>query len=94
MNCGGFKQLDLSIDKAIKFNDRLSTQFRAEFFNLLNHSIFCNPTGVAGGANSTPGDPTGQPFGSAGSTPDVCASNPEIGSGGPRAIQLGLKLIF
>jgi hypothetical protein len=91
---GGFKQLDLSIDKAIKFNDRLSTQFRAEFFNLLNHSIFCNPNGVAGGANSTPGDPTGQPFGSAGSTPDVCASNPEIGSGGPRAIQLGLKLIF
>jgi carboxypeptidase family protein/TonB-dependent receptor-like protein len=90
----GFKQLDLSIDKAIKFNDRLSTQFRAEFFNLFNHSIFCNPNGVAGGANSTPGDPTGQPFGSAGSTPDVCASNPEIGSGGPRAIQLGLKLIF
>jgi hypothetical protein len=91
---GGFKQLDLSIDKAIKFNDRLSTQFRAEFFNLLNHSIFCNPNGVAGGANSTPGDPTGQPFGSANSTPDVCASNPEIGSGGPRAIQLGFKLIF
>ncbi len=92
---GGFKQLDLSIDKAIKFNDRLSTQFRAEFFNLLNHSIFCNPNGIAGGANSTPGDPNTIPgFGSAGSTPDVCASNPEIGSGGPRAIQLGLKLIF
>jgi hypothetical protein len=91
---GGFKQMDLSIDKAIKFNDRLSTQFRAEFFNLLNHSIFCNPNGIAGGANSTPGDPSSQPFGSANSTPDVCASNPEIGSGGPRAIQLGLKLIF
>jgi hypothetical protein len=91
---GGFKQLDLSIDKAIKFNDRLSTQFRAEFFNLLNHSIFCNPNGIAGGANSTPGDPNTPGFGSAGSTPDVCASNPEIGSGGPRAIQLGLKLIF
>jgi hypothetical protein len=90
----GFKQLDLSIAKAIKFNDRISTQFRAEFFNLINHPIFCNPNGVAGGANSTPGDPSSQPFGSAGSTPDVCASNPEIGSGGPRSIQLGLKLIF
>ncbi len=90
----GFKNLDLSIDKAIKFSDRFSAQFRAEFFNLFNHPIFCNPNGVAGGANSTPGDPTGQPFGAAGSTPDVCASNPEIGSGGPRSIQLGLKLIF
>jgi len=91
---GGFKQLDLSIAKSIKFNERLSTQFRAEFFNLFNHSIFCNPNGIAGGANSTPGDPTTPGFGSAGSTPDVCASNPEIGSGGPRSIQLGLKLIF
>jgi hypothetical protein len=91
---GGFKQLDLSVDKAIKFSDRLSAQFRVEFFNLLNHSIFCNPNGIAGGANSTPGDPNTTGFGSAGSTPDVCASNPEIGSGGPRSIQLGLKLIF
>jgi hypothetical protein len=92
----GFKQLDLSVDKAIKFNDRISAQFRAEFFNLFNHPIFCNPNGIAGGANSTPGDPTGNApgFGSAGSTPDVCASNPEIGSGGPRSIQLGMKLRF
>jgi hypothetical protein len=90
----GFKNLDLSVDKAIKFSDRFSAQFRAEFFNLFNHPIFCNPNGVAGGANSTPGDPSGQPFGAAGSTPDVCASNPEIGSGGPRSIQLGLKILF
>jgi hypothetical protein len=90
----GFKNLDLSIDKAIKFNDRISAQFRAEFFNLFNHPIFCNPNGIAGGANSTPGDPNTANFGAAGSTPDVCASNPEIGSGGPRSIQLGLKLIF
>jgi hypothetical protein len=90
----GFRQLDMSISKAIKFNDRLSAQFRAEFFNVLNHPIFCNPNGAAGGANSTPADPSGQPFGTAASTPDVCSSNPEIGSGGPRAIQLGLKILF
>ena len=53
----GFKNLDLSVDKAVKFNDRISAQFRAEFFNLFNHPIFCNPNGIAGGANSTPGDP-------------------------------------
>jgi hypothetical protein len=90
----GFKNLDLSVDKAVKFNDRISAQFRAEFFNLFNHPIFCNPNGIAGGANSTPGDPNTTGFGAAGSTPDVCASNPEIGSGGPRSIQLGLKLMF
>jgi Carboxypeptidase regulatory-like domain/TonB dependent receptor len=90
----GFKNLDLSVDKAVKFNDRISAQFRAEFFNLFNHPIFCNPNGIAGGANSTPGDPNTTGFGAAGSTPDVCASNPEIGSGGPRSIQLGLKILF
>jgi len=45
-------------------------------------------------ANSTPGHPSSQPFRAAGSTPDVCASNPEIGSGAPRSIQSGLKLMF
>jgi hypothetical protein len=90
----GFKNLDLSVDKAIKLSDRFSAQFRAEFFNLFNHPIFCNPNGIAGGANSTPGDPNTTGFGAAGSTPDVCASNPEIGSGGPRSIQLGLKILF
>ena len=37
-------------------------------------------------------DPGG--FGGNGLTPDVAAANPVIGSGGPRAIQLGLKLKF
>ena len=88
------RDLDLSVTKDWKFGEALTAQFRVEFFNLLNHSIFCNPNGIAGGANSTPGDPNTTGFGSAGSTPDVCASNPQIGSGGPRSIQLGLKLIF
>ena len=90
----GFHELDLSVAKLIKFNERFNAQFKADFFNILNTPIFCNPNGIAGGANSTPGDPSSQPFGAAGSTPDVCASNPEIGSGGPRSIQLGLKLTF
>ena len=91
---GGFKEWDLSVDKAIKFNERLSAQFRAEFFNILNHPQFCNPNGAAGGANSSPADPSSQPFGTAGSTPDVCSGNPELGSGGSRSIQLGLKFLW
>ncbi len=90
----GFAQIDMSISKVFKFNERFSAQFRAEAFNVLNHPIFCNPNGAAGGANSSPADPSSQPFGTASSTPDVCSSNPEIGSGGSRSIQLGLKILF
>ena len=87
----GFRNWDLSVTKVFKFKERLSAQFRAEFFNVLNHPIFSNPTGGPGGFTE---DPTFQPFGLTGATPDVMSSNPELGSGGPRSIQLGLKLIF
>jgi hypothetical protein len=33
-------------------------------------------------------------FGCGCATPDVAAANPAVGSGGPRSVQLGLKLIF
>jgi hypothetical protein len=39
-------------------------------------------------------DPSVQPFGCGCATPDVAAANPVIGSGGSRAVQLGLKLAF
>jgi hypothetical protein len=49
--------------------------------------------GPGGGGTFT--DPTANaPFGFRNETPDVTSSNPVLGSGGPRAIQLGLKLIF
>jgi hypothetical protein len=88
----GFRNWDLSVTKAFKFKERLTAQFRAEFFNIINHPDFANPTGGPGGGT---GDPSGgQGFGTQGATPDVLSSNPELGSGGPRSIQLGLKLIF
>lgn len=88
----GFRNWDLSVTKVFKFNERLSAQFRAEFFNILNRPIFANPTGGPGGGAGDPSSGTG--FGTQGATPDVLSSNPELGSGGPRSVQLGLKLIF
>jgi hypothetical protein len=91
----GFKNWDLSVSKEFKFTERLTAQFRAEFFNILNHPDFTNPFGGPGGGPSPSTDPSQGPgFGINAVTPDVAASNPVLGSGGARAMQLGLKLAF
>jgi hypothetical protein len=88
----GFKDVDFSVAKNWHFTERLHAQFRAEFFNILNHPNLANPYGGQNGFGFN--DPSARPFGCACATPDVAAANPVIGSGGSRAVQLGLKLIF
>jgi hypothetical protein len=88
----GYRNWDFSVGKNWKFGERLGAQFRAEFFNILNHPNFANPFGGQNGWAHN--DPSTGSFGCACATPDVAASNPIIGSGGSRAIQLGLKFIF
>ena len=74
----------------------VTAQFRAEFFNVFNHANIANPYGGPGGGNgfTDPSGTAGAGFGFQNSTPDVVSSNAVLGSGGPRAIQLGLKIIF
>lgn len=87
----GYYDWDASIFKNFRIGDRLTAQFRAEFFNLLNHPELTNPQFNGAGGND-PSAPSA--FGCGCSTADVQANNAVLGSGGPRAIQLGLKLIF
>jgi hypothetical protein len=90
----GFRNVDLSIAKNFKWGERFGAQFRVEFFNILNHPNFANPFGGQNGwAHNDPSGGGGF-FGCSCATPDVAASNPVIGSGGSRAVQLGLKLTF
>ena len=91
-----FYNWDLSVTKSWSFKERLKAQFRAEFFNVLNHPNISNPFGGPGGDNTytDPSAAGGASFGFRPETPDVTSSNTVLGSGGPRAIQLGLKLIF
>ena len=74
---------DMSVTKGWKIKERLSAEFRAEFFNILNLPYYSQPS-------SNLSSPTS--FGQAQTTPS--AGNPIVGEGGPREFQLGLRLIF
>jgi hypothetical protein len=64
--CGpGIVNWDMTITKDTKFGERWNTQFRAEFFNILNHTQFYNPDG-----NITDGTGPGGDFGRIKSTRD------------------------
>ncbi len=91
-----YYNVDMSITKAFRFKERVTAQFRAEVFNLFNYVNVANPYGGPGGGNgfTDPSGTGGAGFGFQNSTPDVVSSNAVLGSGGPRAIQLGLKFIF
>jgi hypothetical protein len=81
----GYGNIDMSIGKTFKLSERLSLQARGEVFNILNHPNFATPT-----TNLESSTIAGIPQ----YTPDVAESNPVVGSGGSRHIQLGLKVIF
>ena len=91
-----YYNVDFSVTKVFRVKERLSFQFRAEFFNLFNHPNIANVFGGPGGDNSftDPSAGAGASFGFRNLTPDVLSSNPVLGSGGPRAMQLGLKILF
>jgi outer membrane receptor protein involved in Fe transport len=83
----GLKTVDFSAFKNIRLMERLKLQFRAEFFNVLNHPNLAAPNFLNDSNNSVAFDGSGNPIpGSAG----VLAST----STPPRQIQLGLKLIW
>ena len=88
----GFKNFDFSLGKNFHFGERYRLQFRAEFFNILNHPNFANPYGGQNGFGLN--DPSASGFGCGCATPDIAAANPAVGSGGPRSIQFGAKFIF
>jgi hypothetical protein len=85
-----FRTWDMSVQKNWKFKERLTAQFRAEFFNVLNHPLF----GAVDAGHLAANDPSQGSLALANSTPDQASGNPVLGSGSNRDIQLGLKLIF
>ncbi len=83
-----FRDWDFSVSKIWKLNERIGIQFRGEVFNILNHPSF-----DVFSLNNDVSDPTS--VGTPAFTPDLgSASNPVLGTGGPRHIQLGLKVLW
>ena len=83
----GFVNWDASVSKIWRLGERFKLQMRGEMFNAANHANFAG--GSVGSDLSSPDS-----LGRASATPDVQASNPVIGSGGSRHIQLGAKVIW
>jgi len=83
--------LDLSLHKSTQIGERLHAQFRAEFFNILNHTNFATPNPVVFSSGPSQGTTANQ-------TASVVAS-PTAGvitstATSSRQIQFGLKLLF
>jgi len=81
----GFRDWDFSVFKNWTMKERLTAQFRVEVFNILNNIILANP----GSGGLKVGN-----IGCSCQTPDTAGQNPLLGTGGARAMQLGLKLLF
>ncbi len=88
----GETQLDFGIHRKFNFTERVGLQFQGEFFNIFNHPNFgtvdnclCDYPGTFGQATSTLAHSLGS---------QTAGFNPLYQVGGPRSIQLALKLMF
>lgn len=87
----GAGQADVALQRQFQLIDNMGLHFRGEFFNLFNHPIFGAPT------NSLTSPLFGQSTQTLASSlagADDAGFNPLYQIGGPRSIQLALKLQF
>jgi outer membrane receptor protein involved in Fe transport len=81
----GISQLDMSVFKNFKLNERFNVRFSWEVFNVLNRTMFAYETGNINSSG----------FGTFFATPDVgIGLNPILGTGAQRNMQFGLKVSF
>ena len=88
----GATQLDLTLRRRFRLTERVSLQARGDFFNIFNHPNFGSPTNYL----SSPlfGQSTQTLAASLGSGGQGGGLNPLYQIGGPRSVQLALKLQF
>lgn len=92
-----FYQTDLSLNKRFSTpKENLKVEFRAEFYNLLNHTNLYLPNTIGGTQGTTSGS-----FGTGATVPVSAISGGVPSSGGqisstftPRVVQFGLKILY
>jgi Carboxypeptidase regulatory-like domain/TonB dependent receptor len=88
----GAVQADIAFQREFQFTERMRLRFRGEFFNIFNHPNFGPPSGDL--TSSQFGFSTATLASSLGSGGPNGGLNPLYQIGGPRSIQLALKLQF
>jgi Carboxypeptidase regulatory-like domain/TonB dependent receptor len=88
----GATQADVALQRQFHLTERLGLRFRSEFFNIFNHPNFGNPTNNL--TSPLFGRSTQTLANSLGSGGPNGGLNPLYQIGGPRSIQLALKLQF
>jgi hypothetical protein len=83
----GLTQVDLSLSRKFPITSRVSVRFRTDAFNVLNHPNFSNPPGNIQFGSFFLQSPSMLNRGLGG-------LNPLFQQGGPRSLQLSLKLAF
>jgi len=79
----GYSAVDLAVLKNTQIKERVNAQFRADMFNIFNHTNLA-PVGMAFASEG----------GTIGSTLGPYLGNPGIGPGEPFNVQFSLKIIF
>src|SRR5580700_2785822 len=85
-------QADLGLQRAFRVTEKASLRLRGEFFNVLNHPNFGSPTNSL--TSPLFGQSTQTLANSLGSGGANGGFNPLYQIGGPRSVQLALKLLF
>jgi hypothetical protein len=83
----GLSQWDITLAKNTKIGEKLNVQLRWEVYNVLNRANFSRFSLDNGIRNFST-------FGQLSQTPDVAAGNPVVAQGGPRNMNLALKISF
>jgi hypothetical protein len=83
----GLAQMDLSLVRSFPISERVKLQFRTDAFNLLNHANFTNPSGAIQFAPLAL--QSHQML-----NQSLSGLNPLFQEGGPRSLQISLKLSF
>jgi hypothetical protein len=93
-----YRNFDFAFTKDTKITERVALQLRLDVFNVFNHPNFANPLlptrSVDWMQNGIDATGRGQGFLPLTATPDVAAGNPYLGGGGPRNLEVGVRVKF